>query len=172
MKTNSGLAEDRLSDIYSGVDSRRQSKTLSLPTRPSAHQIDSDNSETENGFRISRHLVGADNRYWDVNKYHTIQKLSKKDNQTQLMPNDKYSDIDDNDRQYDRARQRNSRKTNYNKNANTSNTNSKQRPRPFQVHDNERYYNHVFSLKPQRSLAKNIYSNEYFQPNSLDRAEI
>lgn len=46
------------------------------------------------------------------------------------------------------------------------------RPKPFQVHDNERYYNHVFSLKPQRSLTKNIYCNDYFQPDSLDRAEI
>lgn len=48
----------------------------------------------------------------------------------------------------------------------------KERPRPFQVHDNERYYNHIFSLRPQRSLAKNIYNKDYFQPNSLERAEI
>lgn len=173
MKTNNGLAEDRLSEIYSGVDSRRQSKSLSLPSRPQAQQLDSDNSETDNGFRISRHLDGADNRYWDINKYHTIQKLSKKDNQIQLMPNEKYSDIEEfNDRQYERSKLRNSRKTSYSKNGNSSTSMPKERPRPFQVHDNERYYNHVFSLKPQRSLAKNIYSNDCFQPNSLERAEI
>lgn len=90
------------------------------------------------------------------------------------MPNEKYANYEENDRQYERnstSRQRNTRKSNYSKNGNSSSI-PKQRPRPFQVHDNERYYNHVFSLKPQRSLAKNIYSNEYFQPDSLDRAEI
>lgn len=120
--------------------------------------VDSDNEN--DGFRISRHLVGTDNRYWDQNKYHTIQKLKKE----QIMPNEKYSEIEE--RPFEN---KNTRK--FYKNS-SSMPLPKQRPRPFQVHDNERYYNHVFSLKPQRSLAKNIYSNEYYQPNSFDRAEI
>lgn len=141
MKTNSGLAEDRLNEIYSGIASNPRNLPTQVPDL-----VDSD-VETD-GFRISRHIVGIDNRYWDQNRYQTIQ------HKKELMPNEKYTDIDG---------------KNFIKN--TRKTMPKQRPRPFQVHDNERYFNHVFSLKPQRSL-KNIYSNEYYQPNSIDRAEI
>lgn len=120
---------------------------------------DSDN-ESNSGFRISRHLEGADLSHWDTHKYHTVQKFHKRDDDG-LLPDDKYSE-----RHYDKL---NKKKKSYIKNGSSM---PKERPRPFQVHDNERYYNHIFSLRPQRSLAKNIYSKEYFQPNTLERAEI
>lgn len=111
------------------------------------------------GFRISRHLADANPTNWDTHRYYTVQKLQKREDG--LFPDDKYSE-----RHYETHNQK---RKSYIKNGSSV---PKERPRPFQVHDNERYYNHIFSLPNQRSLAKNIYSKEYFQPNSLDRAEI
>lgn len=79
------------------------------------------------------------------------------------MPHERYSDID-----------RNEHLQNTIYRSKKDLKNQQNRPKPFQVHDNERYYNHVFALKPQnqRSFQRNIYSNDYFQPDSLERAEL
>lgn len=162
--------EDEISDIYTGLDNhvRINSMRSSLPRQENS-DIDHDDY-SPSGFRISRHLEGADMSHWDNHNYHTVQKFhsSREDG---ILPDDKYSE-----RHYDKLSKKKSK--GYIKNGSgsvnlaTGMTMPKERPRPFQVHDNERYYNHIFSLRPQRSLAKNIYSKENFQPNSLERAEI
>lgn len=56
------------------------------------------------------------------------------------------------------------------------NKDTKARPKPLQVGDNEQYYNHIFpattTTNPKSHYNKNTRTDMYFQPSTLDRAEL
>lgn len=127
--------------------------------------------EIDNGLNY-----GTNGKCHSYNKYHSIGKpfdlddeenfttfhtIATKSHRSSLPIDNKYNR---------RSSLQNSKK--YHKNKDT-----KSRPKPLQVGDNEQYYNHIFPVKKTNLSKANCYFNKnvsdvYFQPSSIDRAEL
>ncbi|KAF5289667.1 hypothetical protein FQR65_LT11784 [Abscondita terminalis] len=144
-------------NVYSGVNSTiRQYRSQTVPK----NYFESD--DIENGLKF-RH---GDGKYHSYHKYYSIRKPTDIDDGENFssfntMTARSHRSSLPTDSKYDRrsSLQNNSKK--YCKN--------KSRPKPLQFGEHEQYYNHIFPINPKNS---NRNTDLYFQPSTLDRAEL
>ncbi|XP_031357724.1 uncharacterized protein LOC116181483 isoform X2 [Photinus pyralis] len=138
--------------IYSGLNSRSQ-------TVPKNY-FESDDIE---------HFRHGDGKYHSYHKYHSIRKPTDIDDGGNNVPDFStmaartYRSSLPTDSRYDRRSSlQNSKK--YCKN--------KPRPKPLQVGEHEQYYNHIFPTNPKVANRNSRSTDLYFQPSTLERAEL
>lgn len=151
-------------NLYTGLENsivlnrKKSAKQLS----PDFYESDDDGLTTRANYEQQPHQQDQhNNKYHSFSRYTTPKSYDNWSYSTMTMGSHRAS------LPTESKYVRRSLNKRYAKKENT-NVNNRPRPKPLQ-YDNEKYYEHVF---PKRDAGRNYCTDVYYQPNSLEQAEL